>query len=63
MFLFSVVNISAEFVVIGEGLFSFDEDMVPEKETGNLNEGSAMSGLFYTDQPNGSFSVLCFYPN
>ncbi|CAG9535240.1 unnamed protein product [Cercopithifilaria johnstoni] len=33
--------------MIGEGLFSFDEDIVPEKETGNLNEGSAMLDLFY----------------
>ncbi|KAL3982540.1 hypothetical protein ACH3XW_47575 [Acanthocheilonema viteae] len=40
--------------MIGEGLFSFDEDMVPEKETGNLNERSAMLDLFYDVHSNDS---------
>uniref|UniRef100_A0A915PQ32 Uncharacterized protein n=1 Tax=Setaria digitata TaxID=48799 RepID=A0A915PQ32_9BILA len=31
--------------IVGEGLFSFDEDVMPEKETGNLNEGSAKFDL------------------
>lgn len=46
---------SPEFVVIGEGLFSFDEDLVPEKETGNLNEGSAVLDVFYDVHSNGLF--------
>ncbi|EFO25950.2 hypothetical protein LOAG_02530 [Loa loa] len=40
--------------MVGEGLFSFDEDMVPEKETGNLSEGSAMFDLFYDIQSDDS---------
>ncbi|VDP12362.1 unnamed protein product [Onchocerca flexuosa] len=32
--------------IVGEGLFSFDEDVVPEKETGNSNEQSAVFDLF-----------------
>ncbi|KAM3725640.1 LIN1-like protein [Dirofilaria immitis] len=36
--------------IVGEGLFSFDEDMVPEKETVNLNERSAALDLFYDIQ-------------
>lgn len=30
----------------GEGLFSFDEDMLPEKEADSLNEGSSALDLF-----------------
>uniref|UniRef100_A0AAF5PHV6 Uncharacterized protein n=1 Tax=Wuchereria bancrofti TaxID=6293 RepID=A0AAF5PHV6_WUCBA len=32
--------------MVGEGLFSFDEDMVPEKEAGSLNESSSALDLF-----------------
>uniref|UniRef100_A0A0R3S2R1 Uncharacterized protein n=1 Tax=Elaeophora elaphi TaxID=1147741 RepID=A0A0R3S2R1_9BILA len=33
--------------MLGQGLFPFDEDIMPEKETGNLNEESAVVDLFY----------------
>ncbi|VDK72125.1 unnamed protein product [Onchocerca ochengi] len=39
-------TVKCAFAVVGEGLFSFDEDMMPEKETGNLNEQSAVLDLF-----------------
>lgn len=41
-------------------MFSFDEDMVPEKETGNLNEGSAMLDLFCDIHSDGSFILHLF---
>ncbi|VDM10535.1 unnamed protein product [Wuchereria bancrofti] len=47
--------------MVGEGLFSFDEDMVPEKEAGSLNESSSALDLFCDIQSDGSFVPLYIY--